>query len=142
MPNELPGWMLALTALLKSGLGAWLLRAAMAAVFLYSAQDKLRHRVAAIGEVRAGGLPLPAVMLGMTISVQAAGGLALITPWPAVIAAGGLLLAGFTFLATLLFHSFWLTRGEIRQHQLTAFLEHLVMVGGLLVLVSQQSGSA
>ncbi|MBV8466149.1 MAG: DoxX family membrane protein [Burkholderiales bacterium] len=130
----------ALTPLHHGG-GAWLLRAGMAAVFLYSAQDKLRHRQAALSEVREGGLPLPSAMLGGTILIQALGGLMLLSLSPAVVTLGALMLACFTMAATVLFHRFWLTRGEIRQHQLTAFLEHLVMVSGLLTLAAQQSGA-
>lgn len=125
---------------LRDGGGAWLLRAAIAAVFLYSAQDKLRHPQAAMREVGAGGLPLPRAALALTIAVQLAGGLALLSMWPWVIGAGALLLGLFTLAATLLFHRFWRARGERRQQQLTAFLEHLAITGGLLSLAAQQTG--
>lgn len=140
---EMHAWVIRLDdllGLLQGGAMLWILRFGMAAVFLYSAQDKLRHRKAALQEVRDGGLPLPAVMLGATILVQAGGGLAIISPWPLLVALGAASLAGFTLVATLLFHRFWLTRGEVRQHQLTAFLEHLVMVSGLLILALDQHG--
>jgi putative oxidoreductase len=135
----MPDPLLSLLTLLRGDIADVVLRIAMAAVFLHSAQDKLRHRAAAIAEVRAGGLPLPALLLAATIGVQLAGGLALISPWPPAVALGALILAGFTLTATLLFHRFWLARGEVRQHQLTAFLEHLVMIAGLLLLAAQQS---
>lgn len=126
---------------LRHGGGAWVLRAGMAAVFLYSAQDKLRHHQTALAEVREGGLPQPGAMLCGTILVQALGGLMLLSLAPLLVALGALMLAGFTLVATVLFHRFWLTRGEVRQHQLTAFLEHLVMVSGLLTLAAQQLGA-
>ncbi len=122
----------------QSGPGAWLIRAAMAGVFLYSAQDKLRHLQVARTEVAAGNLPFPGLVVSGTVIVQAFGGLALLSTWPAAIAIGAMTLAGFTLAATLLFHRFWLTRGEVREHQFTAFLEHLLMVGGLLSLAAQQ----
>ncbi|WP_051711040.1 DoxX family protein [Andreprevotia chitinilytica] len=137
LASELTG----VLAPLRHGGGAWLLRAGMAAVFVYSAQDKLRHRPAALAEIRESGLQLPAAMLSGTILVQALGGLMLLSLTPILVALGALMLASFTLVATVLFHRFWLTRGEVRQHQLTAFLEHLVMVSGLLTLTAQQLGA-
>lgn len=140
MAAHLADLLAVLLAPLREGGGAWLVRAAMAAVFLYSAQDKLRHPQAAMREVRAGGLPLPSSALAMTIAVQLAGGLALLSTWPWVISAGALLLGLFTLAATLLFHRFWRSRGARRRQQLTAFLEHLAITGGLLSLAAQQTG--
>ena len=45
-----------------------------------------------------------------------------------------LLLAGFTVAATLLGHRFWLRRGAEFRLELTTSLEHVAIVGGLLLL--------
>jgi putative oxidoreductase len=47
---------------------------------------------------------------------------------------GALLLAGFTIAATLLGHRFWLRRRSEFHHELTTNLEHVAIVGGLLLL--------
>jgi uncharacterized membrane protein YphA (DoxX/SURF4 family) len=47
---------------------------------------------------------------------------------------GALLLAGFTIAATLLGHRFWLRRGTEFRHELTTSLDHVAIVGGLLLL--------
>ena len=47
---------------------------------------------------------------------------------------GAPLLAGFTVAATLLGYRFWLRRGAEFRHELTTSLEHVAIVGGLLLL--------
>jgi uncharacterized membrane protein YphA (DoxX/SURF4 family) len=47
---------------------------------------------------------------------------------------GALLLAGFTVTATVVGHRFWLRRGTEFRHELTTSLEHVAIVGGLLLL--------
>lgn len=107
-------------------------RCLMAVLFLYSALDKSLHPRAALEEVKAGGLPLPRLVLAMTLLAQWLGGLSLLTgillPW------GAMLLGGFTLVATLLFHPFWRAGVDQRGRALTGFLEHLALVGGLLAL--------
>lgn len=118
----------------------WLLCLAMAAVFLFSAQDKCRHWSLALEEVRAAHLPWPKLALAGTVAVQAFGGLALISPWPQLVATGALALASFTVVATLQFHRFWAVPAAARTLALTSFLEHVAIVGGLLLLAAYQVG--
>src|SRR5215472_3928883 len=47
---------------------------------------------------------------------------------------GALVLAGFTVAATLVGHRFWLRRGAEFRKELTTSLEHVAIVGGLLLL--------
>jgi putative oxidoreductase len=47
---------------------------------------------------------------------------------------GALLLAGFTVAATLLGQRFWLRSGAEFRHELTTSLEHVAIVGGLLLV--------
>ena len=67
-----------------------------------------------------------------TIFTQLVGGFLVATGFFAWL--GALLLAGFTVPATLLGHRFWLRRGAEFRHELTTSLEHLAIVGGLLLL--------
>jgi putative oxidoreductase len=101
-------------------------------LFLWAGIDKVTGWPGALQEVVAGGLPAPALMLALTIVLQVAGGAAII--------AGRLLrpacwaLAGFTALATVLYHGFWHATGAARHAELIPFMEHVCIVGGLLVV--------
>jgi putative oxidoreductase len=101
-------------------------------VFLYSGVDKLWHWRSSIEEVRGDGLPWPATFAGATVFTQLVGGFLVATGFFAWL--GALLLAGFTVAATLLGHRFWLRHGSEFQHELTTSLEHVAIVGGLLLL--------
>jgi uncharacterized membrane protein YphA (DoxX/SURF4 family) len=104
----------------------------LAAVFLYSGVDKLWHWRSSVEEVRGDGLPWPAAFAGATVFTQLVGGCLVATGLLAWL--GALLLAGFTVAATLLGHRFWLRRGAEFRHELTTSLEHVAIVGGLVLL--------
>ena len=112
--------------------GFLIARLCLAAVFLYSGVDKLRHWSSSIEEVRGDGLPWPAAFAGATVVTQLVGGCLVATGFFAWL--GALLLAGFTIAATLLGHRFWLRHGSELRHELTTSLEHVAIVGGLLLL--------
>ena len=112
--------------------GFLIARLCLAAVFLYSGVDKLTHWRASIKEVKSDGLPWPTAFAGATVFTQLVGGFLVATGFFAWL--GALLLAGFTVAATLLGHRFWLRRGAEFRHELTTSLEHVAIVGGLLLL--------
>jgi putative oxidoreductase len=107
-------------------------RLCLAIVFLYSGVDKLRRWRLSVEEVRGDGLPWPAAFAGATIATQLVGGCLVATGFFAWL--GALLLAGFTVAATVVGHRFWLRRAAEYRHELTTSLEHLAIVGGLLLL--------
>jgi len=107
-------------------------RLCLAIVFLYSGVDKLWHWRSSIEEVKSDGLPWPAAFAGATVSTQLVGGFLVATGIFAWL--GALFLAGFTVAATVLGHRFWLRRGSEFRHELTTSLEHVAIVGGLLLL--------
>ena len=107
-------------------------RVCLAAVFLYSGVDKLWHWRSSIEEVTGDGLPWPAAFAGATVFTQLVGGFLVATGFFAWL--GALLLAGFTVAATLVRHRFWLRRGSEFAHELTTSLEHVAIVGGLVLL--------
>jgi uncharacterized membrane protein YphA (DoxX/SURF4 family) len=117
---------------LGASYGVPLARAFMAAVFLYSGQDKLRHWQAGVDEVAALGMPMPRLFAAATIAVQIIGGLSVLSGIGA--AAGAAVLALFTAAATVLAHRFWQLKGKAAQQELLTSLEHLAIVGGLLLL--------
>jgi len=114
------------------GYGFLIARVCLAAVFLYSGFDKLWHWQSSVEEVKGGGVPWPAAFAGATIFTQLVGGCLVATGLLAWL--GALLLAGFTAAATVIGHRFWLRRGAELRHELTTSLEHVAIVGGLLLL--------
>ena len=107
----------------------WLL----ALVFLYSGQDKLRHWRASVEEVVELRLPFPAPFVAATIATQLAGGASVALGIGAPL--GAAVLAAFTITATLLGHRFWLLHGAVARKEFTTALEHLAIVGGLLMVM-------
>ena len=112
--------------------GFLIARLCLAAVFLYSGVDKLWHWRSSIEEVKGDGLPWPAAFAGATVFTQLVGGCLVATGFFAWL--GALVLAGFTAAATVVGHRFWLRRGTEFRHELTTSLEHVAIVGGLLLL--------
>ena len=77
---------------------------------------------------------VPGALLPLVILLEIGGALLLILGWHTRITA--FLLAGFTLLATLIFHS---NLGD--QTQMLFFLKNLAIVGGLLMVVSLGGGA-
>jgi uncharacterized membrane protein YphA (DoxX/SURF4 family) len=119
------------------GFGLLIARLCLAIVFLYSAVDKLWYWRSSIEEVKGDGLPWPVAFAGATVFTQLVGGCLVATGLFAWL--GALVLAGFTVAATLVGHRFWLRRGTEFRHELTTSLEHVAIVGGLLLLSSSIS---
>jgi uncharacterized membrane protein YphA (DoxX/SURF4 family) len=101
-------------------------------VFLYSGVDKLWHWRSSVEEVKADGLPWPTLFASATVVTQLVGGCVVAIGFFAWL--GALLLAAFTVAATLLGHRFWLRRGAEFRREVTTSLEHVAIVGGLLLL--------
>lgn len=114
------------------------LRWGLALVFLYAAVDKLLHWKESLDEVTGLGLPVPSAFSALTIATQLIAGLMVVTGVGAAV--GALALAGFTILATVIGHRFWLLRGQPARRELTTALEHLAIVSGLLLLSLERIG--
>jgi uncharacterized membrane protein YphA (DoxX/SURF4 family) len=115
------------------------LRWGLALVFLYAGGDKLLHWKESLGEVTGLGLPAPSAFSALIIATQLIAGLMVVTGFGAAV--GALALAGFTLLATVLGHRFWLLRGQPARRELTTALEHLAIVSGLLLLALERIGA-
>jgi putative oxidoreductase len=119
--------------------GLLVARLMLALVFLVSGIDKALHWSAGLDEVVAGGLPFPQATLAATIAVQILGGLSVALGFRTRL--GAFLLAGFTVVATLLYHHFWSVVGEAREHELTTFLEHVAILGGFVAIMAAGPGA-
>lgn len=93
---------------------------------------KLADLDGALAEARHFGLEPVWVVVVATLLVQLGGSLLLITQRCAWLAAGAL--GVFTALATLIAHRFWeLADPVARLHDQNRFLEHIGLIGGLMV---------
>jgi putative oxidoreductase len=107
---------------------------ALAAMLLFSGADKWVHWDEGVAELSALHMPFPACFAAATIITQLVGGAAVALGVFA--AAGAALLALFTAAATVLGHRFWLSHGQAARHELTTALEHVAIVGGLVLVIA------
>jgi putative oxidoreductase len=114
-----------------------LLRICLVVLFPFSALDKIRNWPSAMRQ--AAAMPLPRLMLVLSIIVELLTPFCIVTGWHDRLAA--LVLAGFCVLTALLFHRFWrdpqfwkFKEGEGLQH-FWDFLKNFGLVGGLGLIV-------
>jgi uncharacterized membrane protein YphA (DoxX/SURF4 family) len=95
----------------------------------------------ALGEARHFGLEPAALVVGLTIAVQIGGSLLVILRRQAWLGAGALCV--FTTAATLIAHPFWQVADPIaRFHERNTFLEHVGLIGGLMLAAVLQEREA
>lgn len=112
-----------------SGIG----RTFIAILFLGSAATKLLDPSGTQAYMAAFGLPLTEVLIWAAVATELGGGLALLLGWkPRLVAFG---LAGFLLTATLIFHT-----NFAEQQQLLHFLKNVAVLGGLLLVMTQETG--
>lgn len=88
---------------------------------------------AVVAEVRALGLPLERLVAVATIALQLGGSLLVITNFANAGWLGAIALALFTLLTIPFGHAFWTFPEPRRTAELHIALEHLTVVGGLLM---------
>lgn len=93
---------------------------------------KLTDLPGALGEARHFGLEPAALTVALIIFVQIGGSLLIILGRKAWLGAGAL--GVFTAIATLLAHPFWDVPDPVaRFHERNIFLEHIGLIGGLML---------
>ena len=107
-------------------------RVLLGALFFISAINKILGFSFVSGWMASAGLPMPDLLLVLTIAIEMIGGLMLITGWHARYAAVGL--AIFLVPVTLVFHAFWSADAATFNDQLTAFLKNAAIFGGMLLV--------
>ena len=128
-----------LSDLTAKGYAPLVARIWLSAVYLYSGITKLIDIPAGLAEVTALGVPAPRLFLVLTILVQLGGGLMIFVGLWTRLAAFALL--GFTVVATVIAHNPFGLDGVEFQRQLTTTLEHLAIVGGFILLISEGAGA-
>ncbi|MDO9370874.1 MAG: DoxX family protein [Sphingopyxis sp.] len=93
---------------------------------------KLFDLAGALGEARHFGLEPAALVVAVTILVQIGGSVLIIVGREAWLGAGAL--GVFTAIATLIAHPFWQVADPMaRFHERNTFLEHVGLIGGLML---------
>jgi putative oxidoreductase len=106
-------------------------RILLALMFLLAGLNKISGYAGMQGYMESVGVP--GALLPLVIALEVLGGITLMLGWHTRLTA--FLLAGFTLLATLIFHS---NLGD--QTQMLFFMKNLSIAGGLLLVVSHGAG--
>jgi uncharacterized membrane protein YphA (DoxX/SURF4 family) len=124
-----------MTTLLASPLG-WFVRAALCLAFVYSGIAKLTDWPGALAEQAHFGLEPAAFFAAATVLVQLGGSALVLFARGRAAALGAVALAVFTLAATLVAHAFWRETGIDRFRDLNAFLEHIGLIGGFVLVAA------
>lgn len=84
-------------------------------------------------------LPMVALLLPLTIATELGGGILLIVGFKARWV--GLLLAGFTLLAAIVFHDYWNADAAHRMGQYLNFWKNVTITGGMLMVFAFGPGA-
>jgi putative oxidoreductase len=106
-------------------------RVLIAAIFLIAGLGKVTGYAATQGYMASMGVP--GTLLPLVIALEVGGALAIIAGWQTRLVA--FLLAGFSIVSALIFHS---APGD--QTQFILFMKNLAMAGGFLFLVAHGAG--
>jgi len=106
-------------------------RILLALMFLLAGLNKISGYAGMQGYMESMGVP--GALLPLVIALEVLGGILLMLGWHTRLTA--FLLAGFTLLATFIFHS---NLGD--QTQMLFFMKNLSIAGGLLLVVSHGAG--
>lgn len=121
-----------IAALLRAPVFNLAARVLMTLPYWWSGLAKMADLNGARAEAIGLGLEPAGLVVAATIGVQLVGSFLLITGRQAWLAAGAL--GVFTGLATLIAHPFWTIAEPVaRFHAQNTFLEHLGLIGGLMV---------
>ncbi len=114
-------------------------RLLLALLFLPAGIGKITGFAGTVGYITSAGLPMPTAAAAIALTVEIAGGLALIAGFGTRIAA--LVLALFTLVASFFFHNYWAVAPDQQFVQQLLFFKNIAVVGGLLTLAAWGAGA-
>ncbi len=124
-----------IAALLRAPAFGPVARAILTVPYWWSGIAKLADLNGALAEAAHFGLKPAWLVVATTVLVQLGGSIALILGRAGWLAAGAL--GVFTAVATLVAHPYWTIADPVeRFHALNTFLEHIGLIGGLMVAAS------
>lgn len=114
-------------------------RILLALIFVVAGFNKIGGFEGTVGYMASKGLPMPQVLLVLTILLELGGGLLLVIGWKV----RWVTLAFFLWLipTTFIFHRFWgIDAGQV-QDQMNHFLKNVSIMGGMLLLWASGPGA-
>lgn len=120
----------------------WMLlggRILLVVMFLLSGISKAVRFKDGLAEVNAKHLPLPSLALTATIVLQMVAGVLIVLGHYTGVASAALAL--FTLATAVVFYDFWRVQGSERALLQTGFLEHISIIGGMLLLIGAGPGA-
>ena len=115
-------------------------RILIAFMFMQSGYEKLMDLAGTAGYIASGGPPNSTALAGLTGLFELVAGLAILIGFTARWAA--LVLAGFTLVASFLYHRYWATPADQQMVMQLLFMKNMAIVGGLLVIAALGAGPA
>ncbi len=113
---------------------AFVARALLALIFLVAGLRKLLAYAMTVGYFGKLGIPMPEMVVALTILIEIGGAVLLVVGYKQTIVAA--VLAAFTLGAALIAHQFWtVTDPQAYSGQLNNFLKNVAMVGGFLMVM-------
>jgi putative oxidoreductase len=107
-------------------------RATLASLFMWSGATKIVAPAATAAYMATGGLPASDVLALLVGAFELFAGLALAVGFRVRLMAFSL--AGFTLLASVMYHGYWAMEAEQRAVQQLLFSKNLALVGALLLI--------
>jgi putative oxidoreductase len=123
----------------SQGLPALIARILLALMFVLAGFGKLTGLEGTAGFIASKGLPMPMVLAVAVGALELVAGVLLIVGWQARWAA--LALAGFTVVASVIFHNYWAMPAEQQMVQKLMFMKNLAVTGGLLLVFAFGAGA-
>lgn len=114
-------------------------RILLAILFIKAGWGKIGGFEGTAGYMASKGLPMPQVLLVLTILIELGGGILLAVGWKARWAA--LAIAAFVVPATLVFHQFWGIPAAEVQNQSNHFFKNVSIIGGMLMVFAFGPGA-
>jgi putative oxidoreductase len=114
-------------------------RLLLAALFLPAGIAKITGFAGTVGYIGSVGLPFPTLGALAAIAVEVLGGLALVFGLGTRIAA--LVLAGFTLVASFVFHAYWAVPADAVMVTQLLFMKNIAVAGGLLTVAAWGAGA-
>ncbi|HET9976841.1 MAG TPA: DoxX family protein [Burkholderiaceae bacterium] len=121
------------------GLPLLVARLLIALMFVGAGISKLTGLAGTAGYIASVGLPAPQLLAIGAGVLELAAGVLIIVGWQARWAA--LALAGFTLIATFIFHRYWALPAEQQMMQQLLFMKNLAITGGLLFVFAFGAGT-
>jgi putative oxidoreductase len=121
-----------------AGLAIAVARILLAHIFLVSGLLKVTGFAGTAGFMASKGLPMPQLLLVITIAIEVLGALMIILGWRTRLAT--LILLLWMVPVTLVFHRFWGIDAAQVMPQATHFMKNLSIMGGLLALFAHGPG--